>query len=433
MRQGTVYQRHLAACPRGANGRLMAHRCRGSWGFVLDAGRRPDGKRRQITRSGYPTKRAAQAALQEEMSRQQAGLADIHDLTVATYLSDWLDGKRRLRDTTRRGYEIHIRRYLAPSLGCYRLADLRPPHIDQLYSDLLAGRYVGATATTVHHVHRTLRSALNTAVKQRLIPWNPALHVELPERRRTPTGFWTPEQVGRFLDHAVEHRLYALFHLIAFTGMRRGESLGLHWADLDLPARHLVVACQVVDAGQGPTLGAPKTQSGNRFVPIDGLTAEVLQGHRDRQAEERARWGDAWQDNGLVFTRADGSMLRPDAISRLFSELVDAAGLPRIRLHDLRHTHATLALAAGVDMKVVSSRLGHSTTAITADLYTHVIPALARQAADAIAHVVGPAGQFRMRDVSEKLASDRPVETDPDPPRCIAAGQRQSRRGDSNP
>lgn len=397
-----MYQRHLASCPRDASGALRSHRCRGSWGFVLDAGRRPDGKRRQLTRSGFETKRQAQAALQEEIGRHQAGLADVHGVTVASYLSTWLQGKRRLRDTTRRGYEAHIRRYLKPSLGDHRLADLRPHHIDLLYGDLLDGKYAGATTTTVHHVHRTLRSALNTAVKHRLIPWNPALHVELPERRRTQSGVWTPDELRPFLDHAAGHRLYALFHLIAFTGMRRGEALGLHWRDVDLQSRHLLVAWQVVDAGQGPRIGVPKTHSGNRVVPIDGHTAQVLREHRGRQDGERAQWGEAWQDTGLVCTRADGGMLRPDAVTRLFSDLVLSANLHRIRLHDLRHTHATLALAAGVDLKVASSRLGHSTTAITADLYTHVIPAMARQAADAIADVVGRSTSLGQRYVSEK-------------------------------
>ena len=241
---------------------------------------------------------------------------------MADYLDSWLSGKRRLRDTTRRSYASHVRRYLGPGVGSIKLADLRPHQIDVLYSDLIEGRYPGATAATVHHVHRTLRSALNSAVKRRLIPWNPALHVELPERHRKQTTVWAPEEVGRFLDASSSHRLCALFHLIAFTGLRRGEALGLHWSDVDFSGPHIVVRWQVIDAGKGPQLGEPKTAAGARRVPIDQLTAQVLRDHRTHQEKERADWGDGWQETGLVFTRENGAILRPDSITHLFMALV---------------------------------------------------------------------------------------------------------------
>jgi integrase len=433
MKQGTVYQRHLAACPRDDAGRLVPHRCRGPWAFAIDSGRRPDGGRRQSTQAGFATKRQAQAALRDAQARQQAGVAAVEGVTVNEFLDTWLSSKRKLRETTRRNYRTHIRRYLRPALGGLRLADLAPHHIDQLYSDLIDGRYVGATPTTVHHVHRTLRSALNSAVKRRLIAWNPAQHVELPEHQRAQAVIWQPEEVGRFLDNSADHRLYGLFHLIAFTGMRRGEAIGLHWTDVNLEAQLVVVRCQVTDAGDGPKLGPPKSESGTRVVPIDAYTGHVLQRQQAHQQRERAAWGGGWQDLGLVFTKEDGGLLRPDAITHLFTKLVTQAGLPRIRLHDLRHTHASLALAAGVDIKVVSNRLGHSTTAITADLYTQVTPAVARRAADAIASEIPLARATEARDVSGMLAPDRLRRSGTDPPEDVSAGQDESRHGDSNP
>lgn len=422
MKKGTVYQRHVAACPRDANGELKPHRCRGLWGFTIDAGRRPDGQRKQVTRSGFASKREAQAALNEATERQRTGMLAVDTLTVGDFLDAWLAGKRRLRATTVRNYSGHIHRYLHPALGQLRLADLSPHHVDQLYADLLSGRYVGATASTVHHVHRTLRSALNSAVKRRLISWNPAEHVDLPEHRKARGAVWEPTQVGRFLDSSADHRLYALFHLIAFTGMRRGEAMGLHWADVNLDAQLLVVQWQVTDAGKGPQLGAPKTDSGSRVVPVDGFTVDVLRRHRDLQRREREAWGNSWEDLGLVFTKPNGGILRPDAVTVLFTRLVAQAGVPRIRLHDLRHTHASLALAAGVDIKVVSSRLGHSTTTITADLYTHVSSAVARRAADAIASEI-PVTRSEVLDVSETLAREVLRRTGRDPPNDKPAGQ----------
>jgi len=214
------------------------------------------------------------------------------------------------------------------------------------------------------------------------------LHVELPEHIPSTTSLWTPEQLGAFLSSTSGHRLRALFRLLAVTGLRRGEAVGLHWTDLDLDAAVLAVRWQLVAAVGGAALGPPKSRSGTRAVPLDARTVEELRTHRQRQNVERRVWGEAWTDHGLVFTREDGSPLRPDYVSHLAIKLMHRAGVPRIRLHDLRHTNASLALAAGVPLKVVSYRLGHSSTAITSDLYTHVIPSLGQDTADRIAALI---------------------------------------------
>jgi len=234
-----------------------------------------------------------------------------------------------------------VRRYLVPTLGRTKLIELRPHHLDSLYGDLINGRIPGATAITVHHVHRTLRSALNSAVKRRLIPWNPALHVELPQRLPAATQVWNPEDVRRFLDASADHQFGLVFHVIAFTGMRRGESLGLHWTDVHPEGPHLVVRCQIVNAAHGPALGLPKTRAGARVVPIDTFTSQLLEEHRKLQVLQQSAWGDDWADTGLVFTREDGAMVAPDRASQAFKQIVKRAGLPRIRLHDLRHTTAS--------------------------------------------------------------------------------------------
>jgi integrase len=390
MRGGSIQQRHSRSCPRDANGALRPHKCKGNWGYVLEQTPRADGSRRQTSKSGFASKREAQAALDEELAREKSGIADIRGLTVATYLDQWLAGKRGLRPTTRRNYAGHLERYIIPGLGGVALRDLRPHHIDLLYDEMLSGKLGTATAATVHHVHRTLRSALNTAVKRRMISWSPAEHVELPRRARPRTTVWAPEDVARFLEASEDDRYGALFRVILFTGLRRGEALGLHWSHVDLERRHLIIEMQVVDAGRGPELGEPKTRSGRRIVPIDQSTAELLDRLKASQQAHRASWGETWDPAGLVFSRPDGGLLRPDNVTAAFTRAVHRAGLPRIRLHDLRHTHASLALAAGVEMKVVSDRLGHSTTSITADLYTHVIPKVAREAADRIAASMQP-------------------------------------------
>lgn len=264
------------------------------------------------------------------------------------------------------------------------------------------------TAARIRRVHATLLSAMNTAVRRKVIAFNPARHVELPsgrrpravvwtdERvavwkrtgRRPPVAVWTADQAGAFLDAAIRDRLYPLFHLVAYRGLRRGEAVGLRWEDVDLDACSMQITQQVVQLGWTTEVGAPKTDSGARTVSLDRGTAEVLRRWRSIQANELKLLRPRFAETGYVFTREDGTPLHPQLASDGFQKLSRAAGLPPIRLHDLRHTAASLALQAGVPMKVVSEQLGHSSLAITADTYTSILPAVAKAAAEAVAGII---------------------------------------------
>src|SRR5689334_2834351 len=243
----------------------------------------------------------------------------------------------------------------------------------------------------------------------RLITYNPATHLELPpvrsskplvwtdqrvaEWRRTghipsPVMVWTAEQTGAFLDHIIDDPLYAMYHLIALRGLRRGEACGLHRADLDLDALTLTVRQQLVVEAWHLNLTAPKTDGSEATIALDTTTAALLREHLERQDQLREAAGLCWVENGLVFTQPDGSMIHPDHISRRFKEAITEAGLPPIRLHDLRHGAATLALAGGADIKTVQAMLRHSTIALTANTYTSVLPQVARDAAEAAAALV---------------------------------------------
>src|SRR5690606_8229669 len=179
--------------------------------------------------------------------------------------------------------------------------------------------------------------------------------VWLATPRPSPVMVWTPAQLGAFLDHAVTDRLYALYHLIAFRGLRRGEACGARWIDCDLDEGTLAVSTQLTNVGRKVQEGIPKTESSDAIIALDRGTLKVLREHRERQLQERAAFGESWIDTGRMFTREDGSDLKPDWVSDHFQRLVFAAGLPPIRLHDLRHGAATLSLAAGNDMKITSS------------------------------------------------------------------------------
>ncbi len=223
-------------------------------------------------------------------------------------------------------------------------------------------------------------------------------------------------------------RLYALYHLIAFRGLRRGEAVGLPWSEVDLDpeAGSVTISRQIVQLGWATEQGEPKTASGARTIALDAQTVAVLRAHRARQAAERLQAGTAWLNTGLVFTREDGSAVHPDYVTRHFERLVKAADLPPIRLHDLRHGAATLALASGTHLKVVSEMLGHSTITITADTYTSVLPAVARAAAEATSALVPRGSRTHLDPAAPTL---HPPGTEDCSPAEHTESQRQVRRG----
>lgn len=262
---------------------------------------------------------------------------------------------------------------------------------------------------TRQRVKATLRASLNDAISQQILTFNPAAHVEIDPVRKpkalvwtderiakwqqtgekpSPVMVWTPKQTGAFLDFVAEDRLYAMWHLIAFRGLRRGEACGQPWSETNLDTHSLTVSSQLVQDGWDVETSDPKTDSGFRVVALDDDTVDVLKRHRERQTADREQWGTAWVDTGLVFTQEDGSWLHPGKVTDLFERIVAASGLPPIRLHDLRHGAATLMLAADVDIKIVSDTLGHSDTRITRDIYQSVLPHVGKNAAEATAKLV---------------------------------------------
>ncbi len=294
-----------------------------------------------------------------------------------------------------------MRVYLAPGLGSVPLQRLRSAQLTQFYDDLNEGlpparrplsaqtvRHVHSTLRVSLNAHSTLRVSLNAAVRWGLLGTNPALHADIRPADRFEMATWRPSEVRKFLCSLVGDRDAALFTFLATTGVRRGEALGMRWQDLDLVAHRATVRQQLVEVGSSLVFGPPKTKRGARSIALDPVTVEALQEHRRAQLEERLAWSEAYHDHGLVFPRQDGSPRQPSSVSGRFKRLSVAAGLPSIRLHDLRHTHATLALSAGVPIKVVSDRLGHSTAVLTLDTYSHVTPDLAEDAARRVAGLI---------------------------------------------
>jgi integrase len=369
---------------------------RGStWTWHVDIGVDPiTGKRKQQTKGGFKTKRECQAALNEVLAALRAGtLVKPSRRTLESFLvGEWLPALRNLRPSTLSNYRTHIRTCVLPALGPIPLQQLSPTHLNALYQALLTeGRRrdgQGMAPKTVQNVHAILHRAFKDAMRWGYVARNVANAVDPPKGLPAERQVWTPEQLRAFLTYVRGDRLYAAWLLVATTGLRRAELAGLRWVDVDLatgrvsPRRPRVVVDYAVVESDA------KTPKGRRSLALDPATLAALKAHQARQAQERAVVGTGYQDSGLVFTMPDGSPIHPQRISAWFLQHTRAAGLPRIRLHDVRHSYATAALAAGVPPKVISERLGHATIAITMDTYSNVIPGLDEQAADTVARLI---------------------------------------------
>jgi integrase len=273
-----------------------------------------------------------------------------------------------------------------------KLQSIQTVNLNTLYQDLLSsGRRDGKgglSTQSVRYVHVILRRCFEDAVAWGLLLRNPAQHAAVPAKSRPKHQTWNADEVRRFLDAAMKDPLFPGLVLSATTGMRRGEVLGLTWADVDLPNATLSVRQTVVARGYDVLVSAPKTERSRRSIYLDEYTVAVLKTHRSDQRRVSLELGVPIEAGQYVLTRPEGGPVHPQTYSATFERIVRDSGLPKIRLHDLRHTWATLALSLGTHPKVVSDQLGHSSIAVTMDTYSHVMPGIQRSASKAVAGLI---------------------------------------------
>lgn len=364
------------------------------WAVVVDLGTDPaTGKRRQKWHSGFRTRKEAERARTEILSRLDHGTyVEPSPLTVKEFVTQWLESSRpRIRPTTWASYERALRCHILPDLGELPLQRLTPATLNTLYAKLLAtttSRGKLMSPKTVRNTHVVLRRALQDAVRWNLVPRNAADLADPPRTSRLEMKVWSAEQLRTFLEVTTEHPLHVAWFVAATTGMRRGEVLGLRWTDVDLEAGRLAVTRAITTVNNQIIVTEPKTARSRRSIALDAATVARLREHRKAQAKTRLLMGPAHEDQDLVMAEPDGSPIPPDRLTRQFDTELRKAGLPPIRFHDLRHTHATMALAAGVHPKVVSDRLGHANVSITLDVYSHAAPAMEAAAAETVAALV---------------------------------------------
>jgi integrase len=364
------------------------------WYVVVDAGANVDGRRRQKWHGGYATRREAEVARAKIVNDLHAGCYVSPDRIV---FGDWVRQswlpmiESRIKPSTfdsyRRNMEIHV----LPALGTQPLQQLTAAMLNALYAEL--GRGNGRrplSPKTVSYIHTIVHKALADALDAGMVASNVAERAKPPRpSRRATLGIrcWEPSELASFLDHVCGTRLEAAWRLAAMTGMRRGEILGLRWGDVDLEAARISVRHAVVSVAYAVLESTPKTHQA-RVIDLDPETVAVLGEHRRRQKIERDQWGPDYRDNDLVVAKENGEPIHPHSFRQGFERVVRHARLRRIRLHDLRHTHATIAVKAGVPVKVISERLGHESLAFTLKQYAHVVPGMQAEAAAQIAELV---------------------------------------------
>ena len=381
-----------------------------TWSYVIRVKDPETGVSKPRWVGGFATEEAAKAARDENRVKAHRGeYIDHNRITVAAYLADWIDSHAmEIKPRTLLDYRSCIRLYVTPRIGHLPIQAVRPSTITKLYRDLLTsgGRDGKPLAVpTVTHLHAVLRKAFRDAViVEELIGSNPVERAKRPRQQaQEPGTVWTVAQLRTFLTTARQHRLFAFFHVAAYTGARRGELLNLRWTDIDLDAKKITITgSTAVIAGERVN---GTTKSGRtRVVSIDDETAAVLRQRKKDQAAEQLHAGDSWRGtkDGYVFTTGWGEPIYPDTVTSLMTKLIRAHNepdegprpkdqLPRARLHDLRHIHATTLLLAGVPVHVVAARLGHADPAITLRVYAHVIRSAEAAAADIFAQAVNAA------------------------------------------
>ena len=369
----------------------LRQRSPGSWELTIDTGRDALGKRQRKFVTVQGTKAQAQRRLREFLTTLDQGIALP---TEKILLRDWLDRWMQeiiapnRRQRTKERYQGIITRHIKPAIGHMQLAKLAPSHVQALESHLSAR---GMAAEGVGLVHRVLSGAMKHALHMEFVYRNPVSAVVPPRiiRQEPAPPDITSVRAALELARAEEHYLYACIHLIAYTGMRRGEAMGLLWNDVDLERGRILIERSLSRTlEQGLHVDPPKTNSGRRVVDLDAGTIEVMAKHREDQRTTKELMREMYKDHGKVFADPYGEWINPDNLSKAVKSFGQRVGHPEMTVRSLRHFHASVSLQSGQSVVIVSKRLGHASVSTTADIYAHSLPGWQKQAAEAFSQAM---------------------------------------------
>jgi integrase len=386
----------------------LRERSPGHWAIVIDVRDPITGQRKRKWHSFEGTKRQAQVECARLLTEQKGGTAiEPSRLTVAAFLEKWLAQiKPQVAPRTVERYSEIVDEYLRPALGNALLSKLQPLLISSAYDKIRGSRTKGhgpLSPRTILHCHRVLSAALRQAVRWRLLPYNPAADIKPPKVERRKVLTYTLTETADLLDTLRGSWMHVPALLAVLCGMRRGEIAAVRWGSVDLDKGRLAVVQSAEQTKAGVRYKEPKSGQARTVALSAGVVSE-LRAHRASQAENLLQLGIRLGADAFVVAQADGSPYDPDSISKEWRLRIIKSGLPRIRFHDLRHTHASHMLASGVHPKIASERLGHSRVGITLDLYSHVTEGLQD---DAVALVDDAMAQALQKRALEKMVAKR--------------------------
>ena len=353
------------------------------WAYVINLPKDEHGKYQQKKRQGFRTRNAAEAAMRQALTDIDQGAVVTRSMTVTEYLSEWLrrsvEGKRAPRTLETYQHTIGL---ITPHIGQVKLDKLEPHQIERLYQSVAQGH----AAATVHRVHSVLSAALNRAVRWGYLQASPMLRVDAPAMPKSRRNVLSMEELAQVEDWLRDSKpvVWLGVYLAARTGLRRGELCGLRWRDADL-SRAVLRVVQQRQHRRGQTLVGPtKTDGSARPVPIgNSVVATLREWQRQHQEHTRLR-GESWTEDAYVLCHMTGEEIHPSTLSHDFLEAVRACKTAQVSFHDLRHTHATILLESGAPMKVIAERLGHNSTRMAEETYTHLRETIQRDAVEMI-------------------------------------------------
>ncbi len=355
------------------------------WEFVFDY--YDNGKRRQVRRKGFKSRREANdllIALQKEA--QDGEYIQINKETLGDFMKYWLDNIRILEcdQTSHYNNGLYLKNHINPKIGNVKLQDINPKICQNFINDM---HKCGYARNTIDRVCTLVKIALDKAVTFKYIKENHMRKVTLPKKEKSKLNVWTSDQVNQFLHYTKDKRYFCVYALALFTGMRQGEILGLRWKDIDFDKKTITIRQTLTHYGKTLKSGA-KTIAGERIISMPEQLITILKNHRKQYAAFKMATENFVDMDLVIYNLKNGSTVFPSNLTKAYIKDVKRSGLPHIRFHDMRHTHVTMLIEKNVNVKIISERLGHSKVGVTLDIYSHVLPSMQQEAADKLDEII---------------------------------------------